>query len=104
MLLRTFANAEFTVLLLPLQINRFWSHQAANAKHVDIWQSFQEDPETFKKNLKSLCQLLKWNKVKPHISKRVTLTEVAAVQAKLESGEIRGTVVCLPWKKIEIDG
>jgi len=86
-----------------LQLNKLWSHTKPNAKEVDIWQSFQEDPETYKKNLKSLFQLLKWNKVKPHIAKRVALTEVAAAQTKLENGEIRGTIVCLPWKKIGID-
>lgn len=85
------------------QFNKLWRLTIPNSKEVDIWQSFQEDPETFKKNLKSLCQLLKWNKVKPHIAKRVSLTEVAAAQAKLESGEIRGTIVCLPWRKIEVD-
>jgi len=90
-------------LLAQSQVNKLWSRSMPNAKHVDIWANFKEDPETFKKNLKSLCQLLKWNKVKPHISKRVTLTEVAAAQSKLENGEIRGTVVCLPWKKIEVD-
>jgi D-arabinose 1-dehydrogenase-like Zn-dependent alcohol dehydrogenase len=55
----------------------------------------------FQKNLKSLCQLLKWNKIKPNIVKRVSLAEVATAQTKLESGELSGIVVCLPWKKIE---
>ena len=50
------------------------------------------------KNLKSLLHLLKWDKIKPHIAKRVGLEGVTAAQTKLESGELRGTVVCLPWK------
>jgi D-arabinose 1-dehydrogenase-like Zn-dependent alcohol dehydrogenase len=54
-----------------------------------------------KKNLKSLCQLLKWNKIKPNIARRVSLSEVADAQEKLENGDLYGTVVCLPWKNGE---
>jgi D-arabinose 1-dehydrogenase-like Zn-dependent alcohol dehydrogenase len=53
------------------------------------------------KNLKSLCQLLKWNKIKPNITSRVGLSEVADAQTKLENGELHGTIVCLPWKSID---
>ena len=43
--------------------------------------------------------MLKWQKIKPNIAKRVALPEVAAVHERLESGDVRGTVVCYPWKK-----
>jgi NADPH:quinone reductase-like Zn-dependent oxidoreductase len=70
------------------------------AKTVDIWDSFNRDPETYKKNLKSLFQLLKWNKIKPHVARRISLPEVASAQTKMENGDIRGIVVCLPWKRV----
>jgi hypothetical protein len=56
---------------------------------------------SLQKNLKSLCQLLKWNKIKPSIACRVGLSDVAEMQRKLEAGELHGTVVCLPWTTTE---
>jgi hypothetical protein len=44
--------------------------------------------------------LLKENKLRPHIAKRVSLTDVAFSHSKLEAGAVRGNVVCMPWKKI----
>ena len=48
----------------------------------------------------SLFQLLKWNKIKPHIARRVTLSEVVKAHVKLEGGKVRGILVCLPWKRV----
>jgi D-arabinose 1-dehydrogenase-like Zn-dependent alcohol dehydrogenase len=56
------------------------------------------------KNLQALFQLLKMRKVKPHIAKRVGLDEVGLSHRKLENGNVRGTVVCLPWKGINRKG
>lgn len=67
---------------------------------VDVWDLFQRDPESFKDDLKILFQQLKHNKMTPHIAKRVALTGVGEAQEKLERGEIRGTVVCFPWRSI----
>lgn len=39
-------------------------------------------------------------KVKPQIAKRVALDEVGLSHRKLEQGQVRGTVVCLPWKRV----
>lgn len=52
------------------------------------------------KNLKYLFQLLKWDKVKPTIARRIPLSEVAKGHAKLEEGSVRGVLVCLPWKRV----
>jgi NADPH:quinone reductase-like Zn-dependent oxidoreductase len=82
------------------RLNQFYSKMSLRVHTVDIWESFQYDPVTYKTDLKTLCQLLKWNKLKPHIAKRVSMPEVAAVQTKLENGDIRGTVVCFPWRPI----
>ena len=39
-------------------------------------------------------------KVKPQIAKRVALDEIGLSHRKLEQGQVRGTVVCLPWKRV----
>jgi NADPH:quinone reductase-like Zn-dependent oxidoreductase len=82
------------------RLNQFYKKISRRVHTVDIWESFQYDPVTYKQDLKSLCQLVKWNKLKPHIAKRVSLPEVAAAQSKLEIGDIRGTIVCFPWRPI----
>jgi NADPH:quinone reductase-like Zn-dependent oxidoreductase len=84
---------------LSAHINK-WRSKLVCPKQVDIWESYQHDPDQFKKNLTSLFQLLKWNKIRPHIAKRVALSEVAFAHTKLETGEVRGNVVCLPWKRV----
>jgi D-arabinose 1-dehydrogenase-like Zn-dependent alcohol dehydrogenase len=49
------------------------------------------------KHVMSLFQLLSWKKIKPHIAKKVSLDEVGLSHEKLEKGQVRGIVVCLPW-------
>ena len=51
-------------------------------------------------NLSSLLQLLKWKKLCPPIARRVSLPQVPVAHAKLEAGEVRGHVVCLPWRRV----
>lgn len=67
---------------------------------VDVWDQFRRDPKAFKDDLKTLFQHLKHNKMSPHIAKRVALTGVGEAQAKLESGEMRGAIVCFPWRSM----
>jgi hypothetical protein len=50
--------------------------------------------------LVSLFQLLKWNKLRPHIAKRIALSDVPFAHGKLETGEVRGCVICMPWKHV----
>lgn len=69
--------------------------------HVDVWKHFQRDPVGFKNDLQTVVQSLRWNKIDPpHISKRVSLAGVAAAQAKLEANDLRGIVVCFPWRPL----
>lgn len=93
---------EIGILGAPFsaRMNQLYTQMSRRVHTVDIWESFQYDPVVYKQDLKSLCQLLKWNKLKPHIAKRVSLPEVAAAQTKLEKGDIRGTIVCFPWRPI----
>jgi NADPH:quinone reductase-like Zn-dependent oxidoreductase len=94
-------NKEMGFFGAPLSsfINK-WKSQLTTAKTVDIWDSYQYDPEQYKRHLSSLFQLLKWNKLRPHIAKRVALSEVAFAHSKLECGEVRGNVVCIPWNHV----
>ena len=39
-------------------------------------------------------------KIKPQIAKRVSLDEIGLSHCKLEQGQVRGTVVCLPWRRV----
>jgi hypothetical protein len=55
-------------------------------------------------NLTDLFRLLKWGKLKVPIAHKVSLSEVGAAQTKLESTELKGLVVCLPWKRTNIIG
>jgi NADPH:quinone reductase-like Zn-dependent oxidoreductase len=93
---------EMGILGAPLsaRVNQFYTKMTSRVHTVDIWDSFINDPTTYKQDLKTLCQLLKWNKLKPHVAKRVALPEVAGAQTKLEQGDIRGTIVCFPWRPI----
>lgn len=50
--------------------------------------------------MQALFQLLLMRKVKPQIAKRVALDEVGLSHRKIEQGQVRGTVVCLPWKRV----
>jgi NADPH:quinone reductase-like Zn-dependent oxidoreductase len=93
---------EMGILGAPLtaRFNQLYTQMSSRVHTIDIWDSFVSDPAAYKQDLKTLCQLLKWNKLKPHIAKRVALPEVAAAQAKLEQGDTRGTIVCFPWRPI----
>jgi D-arabinose 1-dehydrogenase-like Zn-dependent alcohol dehydrogenase len=51
-------------------------------------------------DLEILFHLLKKRFIKPHIAKRIALSEVAEAQASLEKENARGEIVCLPWKRI----
>jgi hypothetical protein len=55
-------------------------------------------------NLTDLFRLLKWQKLKPQILMRVSLSEVGIAQTNIESTQFKGLVVCLPWKRTDITG
>ena len=59
---------------------------------VDIFYCPQLD-------LEILFHLLKKRFIKPHIAKRVALSEVPSAHASLEQENVRGQIVCLPWKR-----
>jgi hypothetical protein len=64
-----------------------------------------DNPHTFRHicyqlDLEILFHLLKKRFIKPHIAKRIALSEVAEAQASLEKENARGEIVCLPWKRL----
>lgn len=72
-----------------------------NSHQVDIHQTSIEEKDEYKKILEALFGLLKNNKVKPAISKRISLAEVGQCHKKIESDSSRGMIVCLPWKRLK---
>jgi hypothetical protein len=44
--------------------------------------------------------MLKKREIKPHIAKRVGLSEVVDAHSYVEKGKARGEIVCLPWKRL----
>ena len=67
----------------------------------ESWDSFCQEPELFKSDLKYLFGLAKARSIQPAVSKLIALSEVADAQDRIESGTAPpgGQVVCLPWKK-----
>lgn len=93
---------DILIVLFPSrQLHNLWKVTYPRAQSLDIWESFERDPDTYKKNLKSLCQLLKWKKLKASVTKTVSPLEVADAQLQLENDELFGIVVCLPWAPIQ---
>lgn len=70
-----------------------------NSIVYDVWESFLQDRNSYKLDLEILFHLLKKKFIKPHIAKRIGLSEVAEAQASLEEDMSRGEIVCLPWKR-----
>eukprot|EP00934_Nitzschia_sp_Nitz4_P003461 Nitzschia sp. Nitz4//scaffold52_size167869//56335//57796//NITZ4_002270-RA/size167869-snap-gene-0.223-mRNA-1//-1//CDS//3329554017//3451//frame0 len=71
-----------------------------NTKSYEVWDSFLENKDAYKLDLEILFHLLKKRFIKPHIAKRIALSEVAGAHASLEKENARGEIVCLPWKRI----
>jgi NADPH:quinone reductase len=66
----------------------------------EVWHSFRTEKEAYKLDLAILLQLLKKRFIKPHVSKRVSLSHVADAHHILEHKNAHGEMVCLPWKRI----
>jgi len=43
--------------------------------------------------------MLKKREIKPHIIKRVGLSNVGQGQAYIENGKAVGSIVCVPWRR-----
>lgn len=78
---------------------RFKGTFLTNTKTYEVWESFNENKDGFKMDMEILFHLLKRRFIKPHIAKRIGLSDVAEAHATLEQENARGEIVCLPWKR-----
>lgn len=89
--------------LLGAPVSAYWaklkSRIMTNSISYEIWESFVADKDKFKLDLEVLFHLLKKRFIKPHIAKKVALSEVAEAHESLEKETFRGEIVCLPWKR-----
>ena len=90
--------------LLGAPLSARWAQTKASyfmsrTHSYDILTSFHNDPKKFKADLAHVFQLLRQRDIKPHIAKRVCLSEVAEAHVYLELGKSRGAIVCMPWKR-----
>jgi len=67
----------------------------------DLNESFEKNPKMFVNELNYLvCKLLR-GEISPKVAGRVSLNQVPKAQTLIEKGLPNGTVVCLPWKKLD---
>ncbi len=89
--------------LLGAPLSAYWaklkSRIMTNSMSYEVWDSFVADKEKFKLDLEVLLHLLKKRFIKPHIAKKVALSEVAEAHESLEKETSRGEIICLPWKR-----
>lgn len=67
----------------------------------DLRESFENDPQMFRQELQYLICMLEKNEIKPKIAGQVALNQVPKAQKLLEKGLPNGTIVCLPWKRLD---
>lgn len=80
---------------------RFGDSFLSNVSYYDIHKSFQDDPLTFEHEFRYLLVKLQNEEIKPKISGRVALNQVPKAQTMVERGLPNGTVVVLPWEKLD---
>ena len=67
-----------------------------NVSTYDFFASIENDPETYKEDLRQVFLLLKQKKISPRISKFALLNEVASAHEAIEAGGLDGHVICRP--------
>lgn len=99
--------ASWRKILNRSNVHQAWAKSSTmedghvSIKFMNLWDSFQKDPCTYKSDLMYLFQLILLNKLEPIISKRISLHEVENEQRRKIVGDNSfggGIVICLPWK------
>jgi len=87
-------------------VNAWWS--SVKAKYVwnraifyDLNESYEENPKMFGHELHYLIYQLQRGEISPKVAGKVSLNQVPKAQKLVEKGLPNGTVVCLPWKKLD---
>jgi NADPH:quinone reductase-like Zn-dependent oxidoreductase len=65
----------------------------------DVYEQWEKDMNTCKRDLVHLVQLLEKGVLKPNVLDRLPLTKVGKAQELLESKRLSGFLVCEPWLK-----
>lgn len=90
--------------VLGAPLSAYWvklkSQIMSNSQSYEVWNSFVANKDGYKLDLEILFHLLKKKFIKPHIAKRIALSEVAEAHYSLEKETTRGEIVCLPWKRL----
>ncbi len=88
------------------RVQQWWSTMKAKylwnrAVFYDVHESFERSPTMFKQELLYLICKLERNEISPKVAGRVSLNQVPKAQKLIEKGLPNGTVICLPWKKLD---
>eukprot|EP00588_Corethron_pennatum_P004064 CAMPEP_0194296900 /NCGR_PEP_ID=MMETSP0169-20130528/57444_1 /TAXON_ID=218684 /ORGANISM="Corethron pennatum, Strain L29A3" /LENGTH=607 /DNA_ID=CAMNT_0039046539 /DNA_START=190 /DNA_END=2013 /DNA_ORIENTATION=- len=62
----------------------------------DIFESIEDRPREYREDFNKLVNLVLTSKIKPRISKLVSLREVPKAHKKIEAGGLDGMIVCIP--------
>jgi len=73
----------------------------SNAIFYDLNESYAQNPKMFGHELHYLICKLQRGEINPKVAGRVSLNQVPKAQKLIENGLPNGTVVCLPWKKLD---
>lgn len=99
-------DPAFCLTIDDRSLNAWWS--GVKAKYVwnravsyDLNESFEKNPKMFVHELNYLMCKLHRGEISPKVAGRVSLNQVPKAQTLIEKGLPNGTVVCLPWKKLD---
>ena len=88
------------------RISRAWTE--FNARYVwpdvafyDVNEAFQDDPRMFEHEFRYLLCKLRNKEINPKISGKVALNQVPKAQKLLEKDLPNGTIIVLPWEKLD---
>ncbi|KAL3808774.1 hypothetical protein ACHAXA_005499 [Cyclostephanos tholiformis] len=90
-------NPGTTIWWSTLKAKLSWGR----AIFYDLEESYRTNPRLFAHELHYLTCKLQRGEIRPKVAGRVTLNQVPKAQQLIEKGLPNGTVVCLPWKKLD---
>jgi NADPH:quinone reductase-like Zn-dependent oxidoreductase len=88
------------------RMDRSWSKLCANCiwsnvRFYDVHKSFQDDRQMFEQDFRDLLCKLRNGNIRPKIAGQICLNQVPESQRLMEKGLPNGTVIVLPWKKLD---
>mmetsp|Transcript_6751 Transcript_6751/g.14318 ORF Transcript_6751/g.14318 Transcript_6751/m.14318 type:complete len:912 (-) Transcript_6751:177-2912(-) len=88
------------------EVSNWWSGVKARylwnrAVHYDIFESYEADRRMFAQELSYLVCKLQRGEISPKVAGRISLNQVPKAQKLVERGLPNGTIICLPWKRLD---